>query len=90
MEPSSHRDTWPTSASAATSFTLTTDTRTRAMLIGGIPSPERLLMWWNYVARTRDEIAAAHADWAAASERFGHVGSPLPRIDTAPPPWTGN
>ena len=69
---------------------LTTDTRTRAILIGGIPSPERLLMWWNYVARTRDEITAAHADWTAASERFGHVGSPLPRIDTAPPPWTGH
>jgi len=69
---------------------LTTDTRTRAMLIGGIPSPERLLMWWNYVARTRDEITAAHADWTTASERFGHVGSPLPRIDTAPPPWTGH
>ena len=67
---------------------LTTPTRTNAMLIGGVPCNERLLMWWNYVARTRDEITAAHADWSAAAERFGHVDSPLPRIDTGPPPWT--
>ncbi len=67
---------------------LTTDTPTRAMLIGGVPCRDRLVMWWNYVARTRDEVSAAHADWTAASERFGQVASPLPRIDVPPPPWT--
>jgi len=66
---------------------LTADARTRAMLIGGVPCHERLLMWWNYVARSRDEITAAHADWTTVGERFGHVDSPLPRIDTGPPPW---
>jgi hypothetical protein len=44
-------------------------------------------MWWNYVARTRDEIITAHDDWAAGAERFGHVDSQLPRIDVDPPPW---
>ena len=52
------------------------------------PFAEPVLMWWNYVARDRDEIAAAHADWTAGSERFGHVASPLPRVDIGPPPWT--
>jgi hypothetical protein len=44
-------------------------------------------MWWNFVARTRDEITSAHTDWTRRSERFGHVDSRLPRIDTDPPPW---
>jgi hypothetical protein len=61
--------------------------RARVMLLGGVPFPEPLLMWWNYVARTRDEIAAAHADWSSGAARFGPVASPVPRIDTAGPPW---
>src|SRR4051794_40057685 len=59
----------------------------RALLIGGTPFPEPLLMWWNYVARTRAEIADAHRDWTAADERFGQGRSPLARIEPAAPPW---
>lgn len=59
----------------------------RVLLIGGEPFPEPLLMWWNYVARTRDEIVDAHRHWTAADERFGTVASPLDRIDTHGPPW---
>lgn len=59
----------------------------RAMLVGGVPWDEPVLMWWNYVARTRDEIIDAHTQWTERSDRFGHVDSHLPRIDTDPPPW---
>lgn len=59
----------------------------RALLVGGTPFTEPLLMWWNYVARTRAEISAAHRDWLAAHERFGLVASPLRRIEAAGPPW---
>ncbi len=59
----------------------------RVLLIGGRPFPELLLMWWNYVARTRDEIAAAHRAWLAGESRFGQVASPLERMVTAGPPW---
>lgn len=58
-----------------------------ALLIGGVPWDETLLMWWNYVARTRDEISAAYEDWAAETDRFGRVASPLSRIPVSPPPW---
>jgi hypothetical protein len=44
-------------------------------------------MWWNFVARTRDEITTAHRDWTERAARFGHVDSRLPRYETAPPPW---
>lgn len=59
----------------------------RAILVGGAPFDEPVLMWWNYVARSRDEITAAHRDWTARHERFGAVASPLPPVDVGPPPW---
>jgi quercetin 2,3-dioxygenase len=55
----------------------------RLLILGGVPLGEPLLMWWNFVARTPQEIEAATADWRAG--RFGGVGGyrgdPLP----APP-----
>ncbi len=49
----------------------------RVLLIGGLPFPETILMWWNIVARTPEEIAQARADWEATRDgaltRFGHV-----------------
>jgi hypothetical protein len=59
----------------------------RLVLLGGIPFPERLLMWWNFVARTTDEMDAAREAWATDSGRFGRVASPLPRVEVGPPPW---
>lgn len=44
----------------------------RVLLIGGPPFPEQILMWWNFVARTPEEIAEARADWEA-HRRFGDV-----------------
>jgi redox-sensitive bicupin YhaK (pirin superfamily) len=44
----------------------------RLVLIGGPPFPETILMWWNLVARTHDEIAAAREDWEQG-KRFGEV-----------------
>jgi quercetin 2,3-dioxygenase len=46
--------------------------RFRALLIGGVPFGERILMWWNFVARTTEEIVAAREDWQAG-RRFGEV-----------------
>ena len=55
----------------------------RFFVVGGEPFGERLVMWWNFVARTGEEIARFREDWVAG--RFGEVrgyrGDPLP----APP-----
>jgi quercetin 2,3-dioxygenase len=55
----------------------------RVFLLGGVPLGEKLLMWWNFVARTPEEIADAVAGWREG--RFGTVadyeGEPL----SAPP-----
>lgn len=59
----------------------------RVMLLGGTPFPEPLVMWWNYVARTRAEVAAAHRSWLDDDGRFGTVASPLDRVEVDAPPW---
>jgi redox-sensitive bicupin YhaK (pirin superfamily) len=54
------------------------------LLLGGEPLGEPLLMWWNFVGRTPEDIIQAARDWTQ-STRFGQVsgyhGRPLP----APP-----
>lgn len=59
----------------------------RVMLLGGIPFDEPLMMWWNFVARTRVEIDAAYASWRDQDDRFGRVQSSLPIIPAAAPFW---
>lgn len=66
---------------------LSTRESSRCLLLGGEPFTEAVLMWWNFVARTRGEISEAQRDWSAGAERFGHVASRLPRIEVGPPPW---
>jgi quercetin 2,3-dioxygenase len=55
----------------------------RFFVIGGAPFGERLLMWWNFVARTAEEIAQAREEWSAGrfEEVRGYPGDPL----AAPP-----
>jgi len=66
---------------------LMVDAPARALLLGGIPFPEPVLMWWNFVARTRDEVSEARRQWSDADDRFGSVRSSLERIEVGPPPW---
>jgi quercetin 2,3-dioxygenase len=53
------------------------------LLLGGTPLGEPLLMWWNFVARTPEEIAAAATRWRTGEfgDVGGYDGDPLP----APP-----
>lgn len=53
-------------------MTLSSRAGARVLLVGGEPFPETILMWWNFVARTPDEIRDARADWEA-HRRFGEV-----------------
>jgi redox-sensitive bicupin YhaK (pirin superfamily) len=58
--------------------------RGRALLIGGPPWDEPLVMWWNFVARDWERIEAARAAWEAGTLTPpvpGDVGAPL----AAPP-----
>jgi redox-sensitive bicupin YhaK (pirin superfamily) len=56
----------------------------RVLVLGGEPFAEKIVMWWNFVARSHEEIVRDRDDWMAG-RRFGVVrgydGDPLP----APP-----
>ncbi len=41
------------------------DAPLRAVLIGGEPFEEDIIMWWNFVGRTHEEIERAREDWMA-------------------------
>lgn len=45
----------------------------RAILLGGPPFPEELVMWWNFVGRSHDDIATYRELWQANDARFGDV-----------------
>ena len=56
----------------------------RVMVLGGEPLGEPLVLWWNFVCRTGEEVAQARADWEAGT-RFGEVvGYPGPRLPAPP------
>jgi len=55
----------------------------RLLLLGGLPFTEEIVMWWNFVARTGDEVAAAREAWQA--ELAGPPGPAAPgRFGTVP------
>lgn len=62
----------------------------RLLLLGGEPFEERIVMWWNFVGRTGEEIAEYAQRWNAEDERFGAVvgydGDRLPAPALPPVP----
>jgi hypothetical protein len=66
---------------------LATDEPTRGLLLGGAPFGEEVVMWWNFIGATHEDIEQARADWQDGSDRFGAVlgyRGEVPRL-TAPP-----
>jgi hypothetical protein len=57
----------------------------RALLLGGEPLTEQIVMGWNFVGRSRAEVEQAGVAWNAGAERFGTVASALPRIPAPTP-----
>jgi redox-sensitive bicupin YhaK (pirin superfamily) len=45
----------------------------RMLLLGGAPFDEDIVMWWNFVARSHDEIVAFRDAWERESEQFGRI-----------------
>ena len=51
--------------SGRSSLDLDASPGTRFVLLGGEPFEEELLMWWNFVGRSHDEVAQSRLDWEA-------------------------
>ncbi len=56
-----------------TELRLEASPETRWILLGGEPFAEELLMWWNFVGRSHEEIVQARQDWEDGHPRFGSV-----------------
>ena len=63
----------------------------RVVLLGGTPFAEELVMWWNFVGRSHDDIVSYRQLWEDADKRFGAVhgyqGS-VTRLPAPPLPTT--
>ena len=68
-----------------------TDRAARVLLLGGTPFTEELVMWWNFVGRSHDDIVGFRRLWQEADGRFGAVtgyrGS-IARLPAPPLPTT--
>ncbi|MER6105419.1 pirin family protein [Streptomyces sp. NPDC001832] len=64
-----------------TELPLRANTDAGLMLLGGEPFEEEIVMWWNFIGRSSEEIVQARRDWMEG-RRFGEVqgydGAPLP------------
>lgn len=67
------------------------DRPARLLLLGGTPFGEQLVMWWNFVGRSHDDIVGYRRLWEDADDRFGAVlgyrGS-VTRLPAPPLPTT--
>lgn len=66
------------------------DRPARVLLLGGAPFCEELVMWWNFVGRSHDEIAEYRAQWQAGDDRFGAVAGYRGAVPRLPAPGLPN
>ncbi|WP_439591320.1 pirin family protein [Microbacterium sp.] len=63
------------------------DEEATVFLLGGEPFEDDIVMWWNFVGRSHDEIVEAREEWEAESARFGRVpGHGAERVPAPPLP----
>ena len=68
-------------------LTISADSPGRLLLLGGEPFAERIVMWWNFIGRSHDDIATFRDDWMAG-RRFGAVRYEGERLPAPPMPAT--
>ena len=72
----------------------------RVLLLGGTPFTEELVMWWNFIGRSHQDIVAYRELWERHDARFGAVDGyqgavsrlpapPLPNVTLRPRPAPG-
>jgi quercetin 2,3-dioxygenase len=62
----------------------------RVLLLGGTPFDEDIVMWWNFVARSHDEIVAFRDAWERESDQFGRIDGYTGTIQRLPAPALPN
>jgi redox-sensitive bicupin YhaK (pirin superfamily) len=57
----------------------------RVLLLGGQPLREQIVMWWNFIGRSHEEIVAYREQWQR--ERAGHAPAATRRYGAFPAQW---
>ncbi|MFE0021098.1 pirin family protein [Amycolatopsis sp. NPDC059021] len=60
------------------------DRDTRVLLLGGEPLGEQIVMWWNFIGRSHEDIAAYREQWQAERANPGGDGA---RFGSFPAQW---
>ena len=73
-------------AAGAESVNIEAGPGTIVLMLGGQPFGEKILMWWNFIGRTHQDIALAREEWnAQTGQRFGsfedNIGGYIPAPD---------
>lgn len=64
-----------------------TDSPARMMLLGGEPFDEGIVMWWNFIGRSHEDIVRLRKEWnEAPDDRFGRVRGYRGQTDRLPAP----
>ncbi|WP_296140638.1 pirin family protein [uncultured Tessaracoccus sp.] len=61
-------------------------TPVRAILLGGAPFDDEIVMWWNFIGPDHEYVVAAREEYEAGSERFGTVEGYEGEIQRLPAP----
>jgi quercetin 2,3-dioxygenase len=65
--------------------TLHSDHGARLILLGGEPFAEEIVMWWNFIGRSHEEIVGYRTAWARRAQRFPPVVDRGEKVMEAPP-----
>jgi hypothetical protein len=58
---------------------------TRALVLGGKPFGEQIVMWWNFIGRSHEEVAAFREEWQR--QRAGRTPGVPGRYGAFPDVW---
>ncbi|MCV7089972.1 pirin family protein [Mycobacterium interjectum] len=62
------------------------DRPARVLVLGGTPFAEQLVMWWNFVGRSHDDIVGYRRLWEDGADRFGTVAGYRGSVTRLPAP----
>lgn len=67
-------------------LTNTGDSPARVLVLGGVPFGEELVLWWNFIGRSHDEVAEYRRRWQDGDDQFGAVSGYRGRLERLPAP----
>lgn len=71
-------------------LTNATDDAARVIVLGGEPFGEQIIMWWNFVGRSHEEIVGFREAWQNESAQFGRVEGYEGTVERLPAPALPN